>query len=89
MSLVIGKHCTVFFLLIMLIIGSLTKESADDVYQWVDANGVVHLSDNPPDISAVRRDTRVIKEDDAQREEISIPFERTPLRTHRRRRCIQ
>jgi len=83
MNLTIGKnsiifHRTVFFLLLMLIIGSLTKESAADVYQWVDANGVVHLSDNPPDTSAVRRDTRVTKEDDAQREEISIPFERTP-----------
>lgn len=65
----------VSFLFLVLIIGSL---SAADVYEWVDANGVVHLSDNPPDIPAAgRKDTRVIK-DDSQRAEISIPFERTP-----------
>ena len=72
-------HRTFFFLLLMLIIGSLPQESTADVYEWVDANGVVHLSDNPPDVPAAgRKNARVIKEDAAQREEISIPFERTP-----------
>ncbi len=84
MTLMTGKKSGILslsipFLLLMLISGSLPAQSAADVYQWVDANGVVHLSDNPPDIPAAgRRVARVIKEDDAQREEIAIPFERTP-----------
>ncbi|MRR14873.1 MAG: DUF4124 domain-containing protein [Deltaproteobacteria bacterium] len=66
------------FLVLVLASGALPASSAADVYEWVDANGVVHLSDHPPDIpEAFRKDTRVIKSD-ARREEISIPFERTP-----------
>ncbi len=67
----------VSLLVLVLIFGSLPVESAADVYEWVDANGVVHLSDNPPDIpAAFRKDARIIK-DDAQHDDISIPFERT------------
>lgn len=66
----------VSLLVFVLIIGSLPVESAADAYEWVDANGVVHLSDNPPDIpAAFRKDARGTT--DAQHDEISIPFERT------------
>lgn len=84
MSLTSGKesiilHHIVFFILLLLLIGSLPVESTAVVYEWVDANGIVHISDNPPDIPAAgRKNLRIIKEDNARSNEISIPFERTP-----------
>jgi clan AA aspartic protease (TIGR02281 family) len=54
-------------------------DSTADTYRWIDANGVTHLSDNPPDIpAAYRKNIQTIKDYQEQSDGYSIPFERTP-----------
>ncbi len=67
------------FLLFLFLMTLLPSDSAADTYKWVDANGITHLSDNPPDIPpAYRKNVQIIKEYKEQSEDTSIPFERTP-----------
>jgi Predicted aspartyl protease len=67
------------FFLFLFLIALLPSDSAADIYKWVDANGIIHLTDNPPDIPpAYRKNVQIVKEYQEQSEGISIPFERTP-----------
>lgn len=67
------------FLLFLFLMALLPSDSAADTYKWVDANGIIHLSDNPPDIPpAYRKNVKIVKEYQEQSEDTSIPFERTP-----------
>lgn len=67
------------FLLFLFLMALLPSDSVADTYKWVDANGIIHLSDNPPDIPpAYRKNVQIIKEYQEQSKDTSIPFERTP-----------
>jgi len=66
------------FLLLFFTVLPLSDAQAD-IYEWVDANGTVHLSDNPPDLPpGYRKNARIIKAYQIQSNAPSIPFERTP-----------
>jgi clan AA aspartic protease (TIGR02281 family) len=70
---------SISFLLFLFLAALLPSASAVDMYKWVDANGIIHLSDNPPDIPpAYRKNVQVVKENRKQSIDTSIPFERTP-----------
>jgi clan AA aspartic protease (TIGR02281 family) len=67
------------FLLFLFLMALLPSDSAADTYRWVDADGIIHISDNPPDIPpAYRKNVQIVKEYQEQSKDTSIPFERTP-----------
>ena len=52
---------------------------SQDIFKWIDANGIIHLSDYPPDIPpAYRKNVQIIKEyPEPPVEDTTIPFEKT------------
>jgi clan AA aspartic protease (TIGR02281 family) len=65
------------FLLFLVVL--LPFDSAADTYKWVDGSGIIHLSDNPPDIPpAYRKNVQIVKEYKERSKDTAIPFERAP-----------
>jgi clan AA aspartic protease (TIGR02281 family) len=67
-------------LLFSFLLALLPSDSAADTYKWVDAGGIIHISDNPPDIPpAYRKNVQIVKDHQEQSKgSTSIPFERAP-----------
>jgi clan AA aspartic protease (TIGR02281 family) len=65
----------------LLFLFSVAFPSADvtaDTYKWVDPNGIIYLSDHPPDVPPeYRKNIRIVKDYQEQSKDTSIPFERT------------
>ena len=75
----IGLRLGIAFLLFLFSMAFYPADSAADTYKWVDRSGIIHLSDNPPDIPpAYRKNVQIVKDYREQSKDTAIPFERAP-----------